>query len=190
MYERNAALQINRDTPHCAKPLLPAAILFRGRPCPVNEELKSLSDEGRTCAWACTLFCFCCDWLRGGAKANVSANAWLLEGLIYHSAGVKILGADVGILNADGSFLGAYYNFLFAIVRFLKSGSNSLIAEKKSLDTVGTFIKAEGSFLLADENSLCDVVNFLKSAVSLLFLGAFKLQFADLFVLRACRPEN
>jgi hypothetical protein len=165
MYERNTALQINDCTPACTKPLLADAILFRGRHCPVNEELKLLSDEGRTRALACTLFCFCSDWLRGGAKANVSANAWLIEGLIFHSAAVRILDADARILNADGNFLGADVSFLFAIERFLKSDSNSLIAERKSLGAGGRFIKAEGSFLRSDENSLLDVVSFLKSLV-------------------------
>ena len=121
MYERNTTLQINRVTPHCAKPLLPAAILFRGRPGPVNEELKSLSDEVQTRARACTLFALFVRLPCAGQKRKVCAIAWLIEGLSCHGADVGILVADVRILNADGSFLGADCNFLFIVVSFQKS---------------------------------------------------------------------
>jgi len=118
MYERRTTLQIKDFTPHFANLLLPAAILFRSRPCPVNEELKSLSDEGRTRAKACTLFALFARLPCAGQKRKVCAIAWLIEGLSCHSAGVGILDADRRILNADGSFLDAYHNFLFAVVSF------------------------------------------------------------------------
>jgi len=101
--------------------MLADAILFRGRPCQVNEELKLLSCEGRTRAWACTLFALLERLPCAGGKRKVCANAWLIGGLNCRGAGVRILGADVGILNADSNFLSAAANFLFAIRRFLNA---------------------------------------------------------------------
>ena len=51
---------------------------------------------------------------------------WLVEGLILHSAGVRILDADAGILNADGNFLSQYVKILVADARFLKLIRNFL----------------------------------------------------------------
>ena len=77
-----------------------------------------MSAEGRTRAWACTLFALFVRLPCAGQKRKVCANAWQVGGLSCHGADVGILVADGRILNADGSFLGAYYNFLFAALRF------------------------------------------------------------------------
>jgi hypothetical protein len=101
MYERKTALQINDCTPACTNPLLPAAILCKGLSCPVNEELKLLSDEGRTRALACTLPAFLFHFKSIIQKSGMCANAWLIAGLSCHGADVGILVADARILNAD-----------------------------------------------------------------------------------------
>ena len=126
MYERNTALQINDCTPACTKPLLADAILFRGRYCPVNEELKLLSDEGRTRAWACTLFALFvrlpCAW----RKRNVCANAWLIGGLSVGKRDTRTLSPDSRILSRYVNFLNQSVKFLFAVVSFLNRYCNFL----------------------------------------------------------------
>jgi hypothetical protein len=126
MYERNTTLQINHVTPHCAKPLLPAAILFRGRFCPVNGELKSLSDEGRTRAWACTLFALFVRLPCAGQKRKVCANAWLIEDLSVVKRDVRTLSPDSRILSQYDNFLCRYAKILVAGWRFLKPIENFL----------------------------------------------------------------
>jgi len=133
MYERNTTLQINHVTPHFAKPLLADAILFRGRPCPVNGELKSLSDEWRTRAWACTLFALFV-WLHcAEQKRKVCANAWLIGGLSVVKRDVKTLSPDSRILSRYDNFLCRYAEILVAGWRFLKPIENFLGAFKKKL---------------------------------------------------------
>lgn len=96
------------------------------------------------------------------AKANVSANAWLNEGLNCWEADNRIVGADARILNADGNLLGAGVGFLFAVMDFLSSFKSLLSAVRRCLGAGVCFLKAEGSFQVADENSLRDVAYFLK----------------------------
>jgi hypothetical protein len=175
MYERNTALQINDCTPACTKPLLADAILFRGRHSPVNEELKSLSDEGRTRAWACTLFALFvrlpCAW----QKRKVCANALLIEGLAVVKRDTRTLSPDSRILSRYDNFLNPSVKFLFAVVSFLKRCCNFLGKNEKSLCRVGSLLKQEGSFARADNNSLFRDANFLSQVVRLLLFGSCKL---------------
>lgn len=147
-------------------------------------------DEGLNPCVGCTLFALLARCIRAERKRNVCANGKLLGVFSVGSAVVGMLGADgrilsrhVKILNADGNFLGADAHFLFAADYFLNQFENFLRSSVK-------WLKAEGSFVFAEGNSLCDVGYFLKEVVSLLFLGTFELQFADLFKLRACCSEN
>ena len=126
MYERNTALQINDCTPACTKPLLADAILFRGRHCPVNEELKSLSDEGRTRAWACTLFALFVRLPCARQKRKVCANAWLIGGLSVGKRDARTLSPDSRILSRYANFLNQYVKLLFAAVSFLYRYCNFL----------------------------------------------------------------
>lgn len=175
MYERKTTLQINDCTPACTKPLLPAAILFRGRPCQDNEELMSLSDEGRTRAWACTLFALFvrlpCVW----QKRKVCANARLIGGLSVGKRDARILSPDSRILSQYVNFLNPSVKFLFAVVSFLNHYCNFLSRNEKSLCRDGSLLKQKGSFVCADGNSLLRDANFLSQVVRLLLFGSGKL---------------
>ena len=190
MYERKTTLQINDFTPHFANPLLPAAILFRGRPCPVNGLLKLLSDEGGTRAWACTLFVLFVRLPCAGQKRKVCANAWLIGGLSVGKRDVRRLSPDSRILSRHCNFLCRYAKILSADWRFLKPIENFLGAYEKTLWRNPSFLKQEASFVRKDGNSLFLYAYFLKQVVSLLLFGSGKLQLAHLFILRTCRPEN
>lgn len=184
---------------NCTKNGKPSAdaILFSGRQCPLNVELKLLSDEGRTCVVACTLFALFVRLPCAGQKRNVCANAGLIEGLNCRVAGCLSVFANGRILTAKTRILSANTNFLFAKASFLKSVSRILSAkgkrlnaDGKSLFAVRSFLNAKESFVVANGNSLSDLVKILNDRGRILFAPLFKLQFAYLFVLWTCCPEN
>jgi hypothetical protein len=156
-------------------PLLPAAILFKGLICPVNDELKLLSNEGRTRAWACTLPAFLFHFKSIIQKSGMCANAWLIEGLSVGKRDVRTLSPDSRILSPDGNFLSRYVKILVADWKFLNPIENFLGAYEKTLCRGGSFLKQEGSFVRKDENFLFLYANFLKQVVSLLVFGSGKL---------------
>lgn len=72
----------------------------------------------------------------------------------------------------------------------LSANGKSLNADAKSLSADGSFLNAKGSFHVAIENSLSDLVKILNDQCKMLLAALFKLQFAHLFELWACCPEN
>ena len=154
-------------------------------------------DEGRTRAWACTLFVLFAGLPCAGQKRKVCANAWLIGGLNCRFAGClsvvangRILSAKARILLAIGNFLFANWSFLKSEVRILSAKEKSQNAVVKSLSADESFLNAKGSFHVAIENSLSDLVKILNDQCKMLLAALFKLQFAHLFELWACCPEN
>ena len=86
----------------------------------------SLSDEGRTCALACTLFALFVRLPCAGQKRNVCANAWLIEGLSVGKRDVRTLSPDSRILSWYVNFLSRNAKILVADLRFLKQIRNFL----------------------------------------------------------------
>ncbi len=131
MYERRTTFLFEDFAPHCTKPLLADAILFRARHCQVNGELKSLSDEGRTRAWACTLFALFV-WLPcAGQKRKVCANAWLIGGLNCRFSVCLSAVANGRILFAKARILLTNCNFPFVHWEFSKVGRKNTVRKRK-----------------------------------------------------------
>ena len=146
---------------------------------------------------ACTLFALFVLLPRAGQKRKVCANAWLIGGLNCRVTVCLSVFANGRMLSAKARILLAKCNFLFANTSFLKSELRILSANGKSLNAVGKRLSADGSFLnakvsfhVAIENSLSDLVKILNALSKMLLATLFKLQFAHLFGLWACCPEN
>ena len=132
-----------------------------------------------------------------GQKRKVCANAWLIGGLncrvarwLSVVANGRILSAKARILLAKSNFLFANTSFLKSDVRILSANGKSINAVAKSLSAGESFLNAKGSFHVAIENSLSDLVKILNNRSEMLLAALFKLQFAHLFELWACRSEN